>query len=68
MSEPTTLEGLDAHALLAAYRAGTAWTVRVNLINATNAHMPFTPTQPTGNRYWYAAAGRQLGVSASHRF
>jgi len=54
--------------LAAAYRAGTAWTVRVNLINATNARMPFTPTQPTGNRYWYAAAGRQLGVSASHRF
>ncbi|PTT80111.1 hypothetical protein DBR42_19975 [Pelomonas sp. HMWF004] len=52
----------------AAYRAGKAWTVRVSLLNATNARMPFTPTVPTGNRYWYSAAGRQLGLSASHTF
>lgn len=52
----------------AAYRAGQSWTVRVNLLNATNARMPFTPTAPTGNTYWYTPAGRQVALSASHTF
>lgn len=54
--------------LAAAYSAGKDWTVRVNLLNATNARMPFTPTAPTGNTYWYSPAGRQLAVSARHTF
>lgn len=52
----------------AVYRWSPALTLRGTVLNVTDERMPFTPTEPTGNRYWYSAAGRMLSVSASYQF
>lgn len=39
-----------------------------NLRNALNTSMPFTPTEPTGNTYWYSAAGPMLRLGARYAF
>lgn len=51
-----------------AYRPSPVWTLRANLINATDERMPFTPTIPLGNTYWYSPAGRMLSLSVHHKF
>ncbi|HEY9105030.1 MAG TPA: TonB-dependent receptor [Roseateles sp.] len=56
----------DTVDLTLAYRPSKAWELRSTLINATNAGMPFTPTAPLGNRYWYSPAGRMLSLSVRH--
>ncbi|WP_082580351.1 TonB-dependent siderophore receptor [Pelomonas sp. Root1444] len=56
----------DTLDLTLAYRPSKAWTLRSTLLNATNAGMPFTPTLPLGNRYWYSPAGRMLSLSVRH--
>lgn len=50
------------------YRPSPVWTLRANLINATDERMPFTPTMPLGNTYWYSSAGRMLSLSVNHKF
>lgn len=44
------------------------WNLRANVINVTNERMPFTPTIPLGNTYWYSPAGRMLSLSVHHKF
>lgn len=39
-----------------------------SLRNALNSRMPFVPTEPTGNTYWYSAAGPLLRLGAQYRF
>lgn len=39
-----------------------------NLRNALNSRMPFTPTEPTGNTYWYSATGPSLRLGARYQF
>ena len=62
VSSYTTLD------LGAAYRWSKSLTLRGNLLNATAARMPFTPTMPLGNRNWYSPAGRLLSLAASYEF
>lgn len=51
-----------------AYAPNRNWTLRANVINVTNERMPFTPTIPLGNTYWYSPAGRMLSLSVHHKF
>jgi outer membrane receptor protein involved in Fe transport len=51
-----------------AYTPNRNWTLRANVINVTNERMPFTPTIPLGNTYWYSPAGRMLSLSVHHKF
>jgi iron complex outermembrane receptor protein len=39
-----------------------------SLRNALNTRMPFAPTEPTGNRYWYSPTGPLLRVGAQYTF
>ncbi|HEY8878206.1 MAG TPA: TonB-dependent receptor [Roseateles sp.] len=56
----------DTVDLTLAYRPSKSWELRSILLNATDADMPFTPTIPLGNRYWYSPAGRMLSLSVRH--
>jgi iron complex outermembrane recepter protein len=54
--------------LFGSYDVTKAFVLRGTVRNIADKRMPFTPTMPLGNTYWYAPEGRYFTVSANYKF
>jgi outer membrane receptor protein involved in Fe transport len=54
--------------LFGAYELSKAFGLRASVRNVGDERMPFTPTMPLGNTYWYSPQGRMFTLAANYRF
>lgn len=63
-----SVPGYTTFDIYGSYELSKNFTVRGTVRNVTNERMPFVPTAPTGNQYWYSPEGRYFTASATYKF
>jgi iron complex outermembrane receptor protein len=54
--------------LFGAYELSKDFGLRASVRNVGDERMPFTPTMPLGNTYWYSPQGRMFTLAANYKF